>query len=127
MTAPWNGRPPAPLDQAARWHWLRSTSASIPCEWRPHAGCWHIWSQILPAESVVAFGWQYVERCIPPDQIAAQIAEAVKAEREAIATVCELMGLPSATNLAPMTPVRHGYLQGVSDCVSVIRSRGETA
>lgn len=98
MTEAWNGRPPAPLDERDGWHWLRhkrgqspfpinwvsETFSDAPTEWK-----WDVGDEGDGCPDVMSPYFDYVAPVLTPDQIAAQIAEAVKAEREACAKVCD--------------------------------------
>jgi len=124
MTAHWNGRPPAPLDEVDGVHWLSDINgnggamlwkadAAGWCESRTVSGC-------ASAAEACQF-WKYVAPCLTPDQIAAQIAEAVKAEREACIATCN-----QVENRAPVSELIDAKFW-IAQCRSAIRARGETA
>jgi len=88
MTAPWNGRPPAPLDEVQGWHWLKNKGVHqdiFPMQWVSDEFCdaptewrWDEGDQGDGCPDDMAKYCEYVGPCLTPDQIAAQIAEAVK-------------------------------------------------
>jgi len=137
MTEAWNGRPPAPLDQVEGWHWLRNKGgeqkpfsmewvsedfSDAPTEWR-----WDEGDEGDGPPDVFAKYFEYIAPCPTPDQIAAQIAEAVKAERDACAVECDAVkrrisdcdgGDPHDKFMATV---------GAIQSAAAIRARGETA
>jgi len=121
MTAPWNGRPPAPLDQVDGALWLLSVDGL-----GPFCAIWKVqfedWSDLLDDMSweppTAAARFTYVAPVLTPNQIATQIAEAVKAEREACAEVCDAETLHAVGCNPQMVTGR---------LAAAIRARGETA
>lgn len=129
MTAPWNGRPPAPLDERDGWHWLHMADGrSVPRLWM---GPLNFWARsgneacMCPTDAVDC-GSKYGGPMLLPDQIAAQIAEAVKAEREACMALVKELVIPPVPPDDPAAEAEliNGALQEAYDA---IRSRGETA
>jgi len=123
MTAPWNGRPPAPLDERDGRHELRFWSGDVGAyaevyEWRAATGQWFTVEEGggLILEEFGFASAEYGAAVLTPDQISAQIAEAVKAERDACAEACEALELLR----------RDAGMMGAVSCASAIRARGET-
>lgn len=85
MTAPWNGRPPAPLDEVDGWHMMMrrrdARNVVLPVQWIAAGNFWENSGRLFSSNKA-SDKYFYVAPCQTPDQIAAQIAEAVKAERE---------------------------------------------
>jgi len=122
MSAPWNGRPPAPLDEVDGWFLFtrhyEAYKEYIPLFWSP--GIYHDGKGGLWAVDDVAETFVYECPLLTPDQIAAQIAEAVKAEREACIATCN-----QVENRAPVSELIDAKFW-IAQCRSAIRSRGET-
>jgi len=130
MTAPWNGRPPAPLDEVEGWHCFYDLDIGITYQrWRPKFGIWMTPSNKWMAPAEITNG-EYYGVVLTPDQIAAQIAEAVKAEREACAEVCDGISDTAGTEWRDgLKSCQHteGKMDAASLCCEMIRARGETA
>lgn len=92
MSEAWDGRPPGEAAERDGWHQIETPlDAGRPCVawWQatgPLAGSWRpCWSAgVYSADSAARCGWRYVGPCFTPAEVAAQIAAAVEAEREAI-------------------------------------------
>jgi len=91
MTAPWNGRPPAPLDERDGRHEIVIWDADAGpvahyYDWSVAGQRWHIMEEGggLLEDEIDLSDAEYGAAVLTPDQIAAQIAEAVKAERDVI-------------------------------------------
>jgi len=125
MTEAWNGRPPAPLDERDGPHWVKTpTGRLIVLAWNGDE--WERFGSENTASpyAISKGGYLYAAPVLTPDQIAAQIAEAVKAEREACAAVCERMADTIANN--GMTESGEVALVLISEVEATIRARGET-
>lgn len=134
MTDTWNGRPPAPLDQCGGWHWLKNkgiTEEPFPMQWKSeeyYSGgtetvtewLWDEYEGDGCPDDFVKY-YEYLGPILTHDQIAAMVAEAVKAEREAINTTLS----EAFDELGFEGGVSIGTAMAIVD--DAIRSRGEKA
>jgi len=136
MTDPWNGRPPAPLDEVDGWHCFYDLDIGITYQqWCPKSGIWMTPSNRWMTPGDITDG-EYYGAVLTPDQIAAQIAEAVKAEREELCAALEEAAvwheehdkaLSKQPQNADILWRRMNHQEQRDDLRAAIRARGETA
>lgn len=87
MTDAWDGRPQNP--ERDGWHWVAYLDPDMP----PNATLWMAgvqrWARVDgPTAERMAEARHYLGPCLTPAEVAAQVAAAVLAEREACAAIC---------------------------------------